>query len=541
MMRRCYFGVSLWVLFFFVFSSTVLFADEENRASSIVNSGPSENKNSVRLTDYYESGDVSLDYLPDDSVDISFTDAITLALKQNLELQAATYNTRSVAASLKSAYGLYDPVLKVDFKSGEMRDILNLSFFSSPTENEYQESSVSLIQKLPFGTELTLAGTLREDDALPAPTINPSHDSQVSLGIVQPVLKGFGPTVFAQKVVFASSDKQIALQDLRQQAFSVVAAVRNAYLGVLQSQYELSYRQTSVELARRIVQENNARVKAGILAPVEKLEAEVGLQARERLLLDSHRNFDDALDQFNLLINAEEKIYLPIIQNFNMNYQTSEEAGIQSGLMKRPDVIRRMKEIEKVRTERTIARNSLLPELDVVASYSQNGLSDNADDSIEITKDGDYDSWEVGVRFSYPLGSIESRNEVKRSEIRLRQERALLTQLRNEVRRDVRSAIRNIDVSRKKTEVAKRGHDLAREKLRILLKSREVGLATTRDVLDGEEDLASARTDQITSVADYFKAVTEYLRVTGTLLESENIVFEGDVSPDNERIPFYRR
>jgi outer membrane protein TolC len=388
---------------------------------------------------------------------------------------------------------------------------------------------------------LTLSGTLRKNEVIPTLTINPAYDTQARLSLVQPVLKGFGPTVFAQKVVFASSDKQIALQDLRQKAFDIVAAVRNAYLEALQSQYELSYRETSVELARRIVQENNARVEAGILAPVERLEAEVGLQTRERLLLDSQRNFDDAVDQFNLLINAEETIYLPVIQSFNMNYQTSEESGIQAGLMNRPDVIRRMKEIEKVRTERTIARNSLLPELDVVASYTQNGLSDNADDSIDITKDGDYDSWEVGVQFSYPLGSIESRNEVKRSEIRLRQERALLTQLHNEVRRDVRSAIRNIDVSRKKTEVAKRGHDLSQEKLRILLKSREVGLATTRDVLDGEEDLASARTDQIASVADYFKAVTDYLRVTGTLLESENIVFEGDVSPDIERIPFYRR
>jgi outer membrane protein TolC len=62
-----------------------------------------------------------------------------------------------------------------------------------------------------------------------------------------------------------------------------------------------------------------------------------------------------------------------------------------------------------------------------------------------------------------------------------------------------------------------------------------VGLATTRDVLEGEEDLALARTDQITALADYNKAVTEYLRVTGQLLEYEGIHFAGPVDAEGDR------
>ena len=379
---------------------------------------------------------------------------------------------------------------------------------------------------------MTLVGTLREDNSIPAPTINPSYDSQAKLSLVQPLLKGFGQTVTEEQIIFAAKDQQIALQDLRGKAFQVVADTRNAYLNTLQAQYELSYRETSVELARRIVRENNARVEAGILAPVERLEAEVGLQTRERLLLDAQRAFADALDTFNFILDAKDKIYLPIIQTFTMEFITSEQDGVETGLLKRPDVIRRMNEIEKIRTERAIANNSLLPELNLVASYSQNGLSDSTGNSFDVVKDGDYDSWEVGVNFSYPLGSIESRNELKRTDLELKQERSLLAQLRNEVRNEVRAAIRNINVSRKKTEVAKRGHELSQEKLRILLKSREVGLSTTRDVLDGEEDLASARTEQITAVSDYFKSITDYLRVTGTLLENENITFKGDYGPD---------
>ncbi len=496
------------------------------------------------FTGNYEAGRISPDDIPAGAVKLGFSEAIVMAIERNLQLQAEADGARANAASLKSTYSLYDPVLSAEFFTGSNNDLFNSLFVTTlePTESQYRNARISLSQNLPIGTQLILSATQLRDDAEPAPAVNPSYDSQATLSLVQPLMKGFGPTTFGRQIRFAAKDKQVAIQDLREVAFDVVAAVRNAYLDTLQAQYELSYRETSVELARRIVRENVARVEAGILPPVEKLEAEVGLQTRERLLLDARRAYADALDRFNLLLDADDKNeYLPIIEDFSMTYETSEDIGIESAMLRRPDVQRRMSEIEKIGIERSVARNALLPELDLVASYSQNGLSDSAGSAFDSVRDGDYDSWELGLRFSYPLGSIAGRNNLQNVELRLRQERALLRQLHNDVRNQVRSAIRAIEVSRKKTEVAERGHELASEKLRILLKSREVGLATTRDVLDGEEDLASARTEQIASVADYFKALTEYLRVTGMLLESEGVIFEGDVTPAREQIPFYIR
>jgi len=483
------------------------------------------------LAEYYESGDVSLPEIPGNVIKIKLSEAVRIALDHNLELQAATFGAKAAEATLRGAYGLYDLTLLAEYTKGDAQTLLNTLPVTS-TQVDYQFFSVSLLQKLPLGTELTLSGMRHYDEYVPALPVSPAYESRAQVSLSQPLLKGFGQTVTEEQIIYADKNQQIAFETLRDKAFKVVAAVRHAYLDTLQRQYELSYRETSVNLAKRIVKENIARVNAGILAPVEKLEAEVGLQTRERLLLDAQRAFADALDAFNLLLDAQETVYLPVIQPFTMEFTTFEAAGVESGLLKRPDVIRQLKGIEKIRIERTIARNSLLPELNLVASYSQAGLSDEASDSVDIVNDGDYDSWEVGVKLSYPLGSIASRNEVKRAEIKLKQERSLLAQLHREVRNEVRSAIRNIDVNRKKTEVAKRGHDLSREKLHILLKSREVGLSTTRDVLDGEEDLASARTEQITAVSDYFKSITDYLRVTGTLLENENIIFRDNYSPD---------
>jgi len=493
------------------------------------------------LSSYDEAGKLSGQDLPAGAEEIRFADAIQLALDQNLDLQASTYGARSAAAALKGSYGLYDPVLSLGFVAGENRDVSNIASVFSTVDMEYREASVSLRQNLPIGTVLTLSGFLDNTELIPAPTVNPYYDSRLAVGLVQPLLKGFGTTPTEQQIIFAAKDKQIALQVLRESAFNVVAEVRNAYFVILQAQYDLSYRRASVELAKRIVSDNAARVAAGVMPKVESLEAEVGLQQRERLLLDAQRFYADALDNFNLLLNSGDKVYVPVMQPFNMRFDPVENAGVEAGLQKRPDIISRLMVIEKTMAEHAVARNALLPELDLFASYGVNGFAGDLGDSLDNATDADNDGWEVGVNFSYPLGSIESRNQAKRSELKLKQERSGLSQLYNEVRIQVRAAIRNIEVSRKKTEAATRGHELALEKLRILLKSHEVGLATTRNVLDGEEDLAIARTDQIVSVAEYFKAITEYLRVTGTLLENENITFMGDFGPDLDRSPFYIR
>jgi outer membrane protein TolC len=54
-------------------------------------------------------------------------------------------------------------------------------------------------------------------------------------------------------------------------------------------------------------------------------------------------------------------------------------------------------------------------------------------------------------------------------------------------------------------------------------------LATTKDVLDVENDLAVSRSNQIKAVVGYANALTTYWQVTGELLDRENVrVVEGD-------------
>lgn len=460
-----------------------------------------------------------------------------LALERNLDLRAQVFETRSSAAAVSREYGIYDPVAGAEVGKGTARERINQTFLSQTPKGvlDYRRFDFFLSQIIPTGAELRAEfNNLREDSNSTTRLFNPAYQSELRFTLVQPLLRDFGRTVTERGILFAITDRDISVQDLREEAFSLLTQVRDAYFDVLRFRDILDYRETSVELARTVLKENRARVEVGVLAPVEILEAEVGLKLRERELLDAGREYQDAIDNLGVLLNATGTIEVAGEALGQPHIVVDAERGFDDALVKRPDILRRMKEIERLALEHKIARNQTLPALDLSASYSHRGLGGDYNDDLDDIASDDFRSWEVMATVSYPIGNRAARNEYLRTDLRLKGTHSRLAQLKEEVLREVRAAIRLLDVSDKMIEVASRGRELAEEQLRTLLKRKEVGLATTRDVLEGEEDLAEARTQQTTALADYNKAVTEYLRVTGQLLEHAGVRFTAAVEANGD-------
>ncbi len=463
---------------------------------------------------------------------------VRLALEENLEILAQTYQTRSTDAEVSKAYGIYDPQAGAVYAEGETRDLLNFQFFSSESINRNRRFDFSLAQKLPTGADLTANWTnFRENFKTdPKPAVNPAYDSELKFSLVQPLLQDFGRTVTEQNILFAVKDREISVQGLRDKAFGIISDLRATYFDVLRLRENLDFRRTSVALAQKIMEENRARVDAGVLPPIEILEAEVGLKQRERELLDAQRAYDDALDQLALLINSGEPV-APVAETLGRpDVHFEEETGYRAALEKRPDLMRQLRQVERLDIERDVARNQVLPQVDLEASYSHKALEGQYSEVVESLGGDELANWEIGLRVSYPIGNREARNELLRTRLRIKQQNALLAQLKDEARKEIRAALRLLEVSDKIIDVTQTGRRLAEEKLRNLLKRKEVGLATTRDVLEGEDDLASAQFDETAALADYNNAITDYLRVSGLLLEHEGVRFISTVDADKDQL-----
>lgn len=456
---------------------------------------------------------------------LTLSEVLRLALERNLDLKAQQFDTRASDAEINKAYGLYDPVLDLEYAEGESRQRLNLQFFGAQSRDRYRKFNLGLGQKLPTGADLSLDFTNLRSDQDPAPGINPSYEGEVTFSLVQPLLKGFGRTVTEQNILFAVKGREIAIEDLRESAFLVLADTRDAFFEVLRLRDNVGYRRASVALAASLLEENRARVRAGVLPRVDELEAEFGLKQRERDLLDAEREYRDGLDGLALLLDIQGDIALTDEAPGVPDIDADAVAGYGHALAKRPDVQRRMRDIERLELQSRIAHNAVLPALDLSAGYGHRGLGHEYSDNLRDLGSDDFRNWEVGLTLSYPLGNREAHHEYRRSEFERKGRVAQLARLKNLVRTEVQAAIRLLRVSRKKIDVTASQLAFAEEKLRTLLKRKEVGLATTRQVLEGEEDYALAQTDQASALSDYNKAVTEYYKVTGQLMEREHVHF----------------
>jgi len=91
---------------------------------------------------------------------------------------------------------------------------------------------------------------------------------------------------------------------------------------------------------------------------------------------------------------------------------------------------------------------------------------------------------------------------------------------------DVRSAIREIKNSLRAIDAAHVSVELAKE---VVINEQErlnVGIGTTREVLEAQRDLIDAGVREITAIANYNIALAELERAKGTLLENKGVVIK---------------
>jgi outer membrane protein TolC len=140
----------------------------------------------------------------------------------------------------------------------------------------------------------------------------------------------------------------------------------------------------------------------------------------------------------------------------------------------------------------------------------------------------DMPTWGVGLNFSYPFGNGAARNDYRKSRLRADQTALRIKSLEESAANEVRAAIRAMNVSVKQIEVTDRGRAFAEDRLRAFIRKSEVGMATTKEVLDAETDLMEAKNGRIQAAADYTSAVTRLWTATGELIEQSGIRITGE-------------
>jgi len=467
-------------------------------------------------------------------VPLTLAEAVRSAVEKNLDVKAELYNPAMAQADIRKNEGIYDTILGLNTDFNYSVTEPASTFLSGSVTNRQKTFSIDpgVSQLLPIGGTLGLTFNNTFNNNNSTISLNNYWKSDLTLSLTQPLLKNFGREPTELAIMVARNSKGESLERFRTKLSDTVARVRTEYFKLYSLREDLEVRKTSLLLARKILDDTKARVKAGVLPAMEILNAEFGVASREKDLIDAEKAVRDQYDVLRVLLQlpGREEIVpadLPTKDPLSVN----EEEMIKRSLDNRPEIKEQRTALRSRELEMRVAHNRTLPDLNLSASAALTGLDRHYSRDLEKIGSTDYPVWGVGLQFAYPLGNNAAENEYIKSRLRLEQARTQVRSLEANVESDVKAAIRGVESGYKQIDVTERGRAFAEERLRSFIKKNEVGLATTKDVLDVENDLATAKSNQIKALVGYTDAITQLWRTTGEILDRAGVQMsdaEGD-------------
>ncbi len=512
---------------------------------------------------------------------VTLQEAIGLALENNPGIAARRLEPVRVEQDILQAQSQYDPILGGNLLYDQL-DTPNPSALAGTNTSRVNTRTADLNLRKLFrtGTQLALEHNwARLDNNARFLSLRPQYVPEVGFSLVQPLLRDFGWDFSYLVVRVAERTAEASLYQYEAQLADFVRQVIDAYYAVMGARANLQVRIEAEALANRTVEENQARVKVGLLPPVAILEAQADAAARR----------DEVIRAENLLEVSRQRLaqlcfYRPGETFVPRSLEPVEFEGVEdvtadldatlaAALDQRPEILASVKGVQARQLNERIASNALLPRLDVVGGYGLNGLSGtnratdfpggelfvspreipgrncrslgqpgvflcetpitppspfagNKGDAFDRLFSGDFKSYNFGVQLEVPLDNAAAKATHTRSRIEVNQAELNHRELLSQVTLEVRQSVADVLSSRQRIDASRVARELAQENLRSQEKRFQVGMATTKDLLDFQQRLTSARAAEVQANFDYAVSVAAWRRAQGTLLEFYHVVLE---------------
>lgn len=475
--------------------------------------------------------------------------AIEMALENNLDVVIARLGYQAQGEFVGQAKGAYNPLFVANFNNLSSRTPGTSQLSGAQTlSNVSAAYNISWQQELPTGGSYFIAFDNRRFDTNNTFTsVNPRYDSAASASITQPLLANRQLNSLKQRVVVAQNGERVARHDFESQVMDLVSDVELSYWDWVYSIRDLDVRHRYLGLATDLLRNNRIQVQVGTMAPIDVLEAQAEVAARESEVIVAEEAVERNADRVRLLINDPET------QNFwDVEIQPIDapqldeveidlDEAVRTALARRPSLSGFRVELDTRNFNVRYTRNQMQPRVDVVGSYTVNGLGGDRilregfggeitseipggyNDALSQLFDNEFRDWSLGLNFSYPLGNSAADAAHAQAQLDFRRQRAIVENQELLIAQQVRITARLIQSNRKRIEATRAARELSQERLEAEEKKFEVGMSTSFLIVQAQRDLATAAGNELQAVIDYNKSIVAFRRVTGTILDEQQI------------------
>ncbi len=137
--------------------------------------------------------------------------------------------------------------------------------------------------------------------------------------------------------------------------------------------------------------------------------------------------------------------------------------------------------------------------------------------------DGDFYSYTIGIKIEFPIENRLAKSQYSKARVKVAQSLTSLKNRENIIINEVRDAVRLVRTTSKVIDTAIASRRLAEEKLKAEEKKYRVGMSTTHDLLEFQDDLAKAESTLAFAQSEHSKSLANLSRIMGVLLENKGL------------------
>ncbi len=457
---------------------------------------------------------------------LSLQSAIDSAMRGNLSLIYRRYDPEMKAQDIEVQEAVFEPrlSLSVDYKDRrDARATSSLDGSPIPESNNFSYD-FSIQQKISTGASLRLfTSSSRSWSNSTYSLLNPDFGANIGLEATQPLLKGAGTVVNLAPIALARSYKRQSELELKKQILDTVLNSEVAYWNLSAAYAFRDLRKSNLELAKKLLEENKAKLAVGIIRRQDVLQAEANLALAEEQMISAEqlieKNNDELLGSFGRLeFDNNPKFSVAVLPQDDI--EMPDFGSVISGALAFDlDLQIALEAVEQSKIDSAVADDNVNPTLNIRAGGSVLGRDGTYLDSYKNATDARGYSWNAGVDVILPWGLREERARQAKAMLGLRRSHVNLANIRQDLMMNLRLAYRDLESGIESRRSAARTLALNVESFDQQKALYDVGLTTFRDVLQSQRDLDESKRRYLDAVYAVILAQAKLSRLDGTILK----------------------
>jgi outer membrane protein TolC len=437
---------------------------------------------------------------------------------------------------IQEAKGAFDTNTFLEGKFGHANDPVGNTLTTGGSNRFKQDQwtfEAGAKKKFVTGTEVTLSQSVgRTDNNSIYFVPNPQSTANLSLSVIQPILKGAGVNYNRSIMRIAKLDSQVAMSEFVRQSESHLLEITRTYWALYAARVMYLQKAKLVEETGKVVDEFRARQQVDA-RKTQLFRAQSALATRRSDLIRSEAAVRNAQDRLRALtsdpelLDAPDSELIPADRLILSSSPVDAQAAAQAALQNRPEITQAFLQLQAASIRENMARNELMPELNLVLQGSLGGLSGS---DVGTSYGNQYQEggpgYGVGFVFSFPLENNISRAHLERRRLETRQQINQIKTTIDTVLLEVKVSAREVATAYRETQAKFEAVHAFTEDLDSLQARRpiqdlrdEVQASSYLDtMLDAQDRRSDAEEEFIRAAANYQISIVNLQRAKGNLL-----------------------